>query len=72
MKGRFLKSLKALRIALNTRYMVIDNKTLEPITGNMFILEEDALKEMQQYENATILEKVFKEREDYKTWQEWK
>ena len=39
--------------------MVIDNKTLEPITGNLHILEEDALKEMQQYKNATILEKVF-------------
>ena len=59
MKGNFIKSLKALRLALNTRYMVIDNKTLEPITGNLHILEEDALKEMQQYKNATILEKVF-------------
>lgn len=55
MKGNFIKSLQALRVALHTRYIVIDVKTLEPISGQEHILESDALEEMKQYKNASIM-----------------
>lgn len=55
MKGNFIKSLQALRVALHTRYIVIDTKTLEPVSGTKHILETDALEEMKQYKNTSIM-----------------
>lgn len=58
MKGNFTKSIQALRVALHTRYIVISEKTVEPVSGKEHILETDALEEMKQYENASLMSKT--------------